>query len=79
MDAARSATDRAEAKAAAEEVNRQFAENCIYIPLSWTLWGVISEPTVQGLGTFAMPDGATARDGAGFSGSFWTHTLFVDE
>ena len=34
---------------------------------------------MQGLGTFVMPDGALARDGAGFSGSFWTNTLFVEE
>jgi peptide/nickel transport system substrate-binding protein len=79
LDAARSASDDAEATAAAETVNRQFAKNCIYIPLSWTLWGIISEPSVQGLGTFVMPDGATARDGAGFSGSYWVNTMFVDE
>ena len=80
LDEARSATsDPEEATAAAEEVNRQFAENCIYIPLSWTLWGIISEPNVQGLGTFTMPDGALARDGAGFSGSYWTNTMFVEE
>jgi peptide/nickel transport system substrate-binding protein len=79
LDAARSATDQAEADAAAEEVNRAFAENCTYIPLSWTLWGIISDPSVQGLGTFVMPDGATARDGAGFSGSYWVNTMFVAE
>ena len=79
LDTARSATDLATADAAAEAVNREFAKECIYIPLSWTLWGIISEPSVQGLGTFVMPDGATARDGAGFSGSYWVNTMFVDE
>ncbi len=79
LDTARSALDPDEATAAAEEVNRQFAENCIYIPLEWTLWGTISEPSVKGLGTFVMPDGAKARDGAGFSGSFWVQSLFIDE
>ena len=66
-------------RAAAETVNRQFAENCYYIPTSWTLWGIISDPSVQGLGTFVMPDGAPARDGAGFSGSYWVNTMFVEE
>ena len=58
LDTARSSPDEAERKAAAEEVNRPFAEDCYYIPLSWTLWGVISEPTVQGFGTLVLPDGA---------------------
>jgi peptide/nickel transport system substrate-binding protein len=79
LDTARSSSDQAAADAAAEAVNREFAKNCIYIPLSWTLWGIMSEPSVHGLGTFVMPDGALARDGAGFSGSFWTNTMFVDE
>jgi peptide/nickel transport system substrate-binding protein len=79
LDAARSATSEEEATAAAEEVNRRFAENCYYIPLNYTLWGTISEPAVQGLSSFVMPDGAVARDGAGFPGSFWTHALFIAE
>ena len=79
LDTARSSDDPEEAQAAAEEVNRQFAENCHYIPLSWTLWGIIGEPSVEGLGTFMLPDGSTARDGAGFSGQFWTQTVFLDE
>jgi peptide/nickel transport system substrate-binding protein len=79
LDTARSATDPATAEAAAEAVNREFAKQCIYIPWSWTLWGIISEPSVHGLGTFVMPDGAKARDGAGFSGSYWVNTMFVDE
>jgi peptide/nickel transport system substrate-binding protein len=77
LDTARSASSKAEADAAAEAVNREFAAKCIYIPTTWTLWGTINEPTVQGLGTFALPDGTTARDGAGFPGSFWTQSLFV--
>ena len=59
--------------------SRRFAENCYYTPLSWTLWGTMSEPTVQGLRSFVMPDGSLARDGAGFPGTFWTQTMFVGE
>ena len=27
---------------------------------------------------YVFPDGALARDGAGFSGQFWVHTLWLD-
>ena len=44
LDAARrSATDE-EAIAAAEDVNRVFAEQCYYIPLDWLPWAVLSDP-----------------------------------
>ena len=44
LDAARrSATDE-EAIAAAEDVNRVFAEQCYYIPLVWLPWAVLSDP-----------------------------------
>jgi len=79
LDLAREAQDPAEATAAAEAVNRAFAEQCHYIPLYHTLWGIIGEPSVQGLGSFTLPDGAPVRDGAGFSGQFWTQSLFIAE
>jgi len=74
---ARSASDPAERQAAAEEVNRIFAENCYQIPNSWTLWGTPHKPSVKGLGQWVLPDGTPTRDGAGFSGQFWTHTLWI--
>ena len=79
LDAARVAGDEAEQQAAAEAVNSRFGEGCFIIPLSWTLWSVIGEPSIQGLGTLVLPDGAVARDGAGFPGSFWTQSVFIDE
>ena len=67
----------AERQAAAEEVNRIFAENCYQIPNSWTLWGTPHKPEVKGLGQWVFPDGTPSRDGAGFSGQFWVHTLWI--
>jgi peptide/nickel transport system substrate-binding protein len=74
---ARSSSDPAERQAAAEEVNRIFAENCYQIPNSWTLWGTPHKPEVKGLGQWVFPDGTPSRDGAGFSGQFWVHTLWI--
>ena len=42
---ARSTSDE-EAIAAAEDVNRAFAEQCYYIPLVWLPWAVLSDPDV---------------------------------
>ena len=79
LETARSATDPAEATAAAESVNRTMAENCYQIPTSWTLWGTPHKPGVKGLGgTWILPDGTASRDGAGFSGQFWTQTVWID-
>jgi peptide/nickel transport system substrate-binding protein len=75
---ARSSTDPAERQAAAEAVNRQMAAECYQIPRSFTLWGTPHLPKVQGLGTYVLPDGSAARDGAGFSGQFWVNSLWID-
>ena len=74
---ARSNPDPAKRQAAAEDINRTFAKKCYMIPTSWTLWGTAHAPKVMGLNTWVMPDGTAARDGAGFSGQFWTTTLWV--
>jgi len=79
LEAARSTTDAAEATTAAESVNRTMAENCYQIPTSWTLWGTPHKPSVKGLGgQWILPDGTASRDGAGFSGQFWTQTVWID-
>ena len=79
LEAARSSLDPAEATTAAESVNKAMAENCYQIPTSWTLWGTPHKPGVKGLGgTWILPDGTASRDGAGFSGQFWTQTVWID-
>jgi ABC-type transport system substrate-binding protein len=79
LDAARRSTSDEEAIAAAEDVNRAFAENCYYIPLVWLPWAVLSDPDVQGLGRLTLPDGTAVRDGSAVAGQFWTQTLSMAE
>jgi peptide/nickel transport system substrate-binding protein len=75
LDAARRSNTDEEAIAAAEDVNRAFAEQCYYIPLAWLPWAVLSDPKVQGLGGLTLPDGTSVRDGSASAGQFWTQTL----
>lgn len=79
LDAARGSTTDEEAIAAAEAINRVFAEQCYYIPLNWLPWGVLSSPSLRGLGELTLPDGTVAADGSPVSGQFWTQSLFLDE
>ncbi|HEY0519711.1 MAG TPA: ABC transporter substrate-binding protein [Ilumatobacteraceae bacterium] len=75
---ARSETDPAARKAAAEAVNKEMAKQCFQIPLSYTLWATIHTPAIQGLGQTTLPDGkGTAQDGAGFPGQFWVNGLWL--
>ena len=79
LDAARQSATEEEATAAAEEVNRIFAEQCYYIPLNWLPWGILSAPDVAGIGEFTLPDGTQVIDGGGSPGPFWFPTLYLTE
>jgi peptide/nickel transport system substrate-binding protein len=78
LEAARSALTPEESLAAAENVNRQMAGECYSIPTSWTLWGTPHKASIQGLGGYVLPDGSLSKDGAGFSGQFYTQALWLD-
>ena len=75
---ARSNKDAAARQKDAEEINRQMAKMCYQIPVDYTLWGTPHSPKVGGLGATVLPDGAAARDGAGFSGQFWVNSLWIN-
>jgi peptide/nickel transport system substrate-binding protein len=79
LDAARTSATDEEAVAAAEDINRIFAEQCYYIPLNWLPWAVLSNPRVHGLGELVLPDGTIAPELATNAGQIWTQTLYVDE
>ncbi len=79
LEAQRVEADPAKRKEFAENVNRQMATQCYQLANSWTIWGTPRAPKVTGLGTLVFPDGSRARDGAGFSGQFYTHTIWLDE
>ena len=78
LETARSGKTEEERIKGAEDVNREMAKQCYQIPTSWTLWGTPHLPKVQGIGSWILPDGSKSRDGAGFSGQFWTQTLWID-
>jgi ABC-type transport system substrate-binding protein len=79
LDTARTSTDPAVRKQAAEAINRQFGKECYLIPISWTIWGTPHTPALQGLGETTLPDGTKAKDGAGFPGQFWTNALWLQK
>jgi peptide/nickel transport system substrate-binding protein len=79
LDAARTSLTDEEATAAAEDVNRVFAEQCYYIPLTWLPWAVLSNPEVQGYGELVLPDSTVAPDGLTTAGQFWVQTLHLAE
>lgn len=77
LETARGAQTPEEGQAAAEQVNRAFAENCYEIPLSWTKWGIITTPDVQGYGDLRIPGvDAPLRQAAG---QLWSTSLWRSE
>lgn len=76
---ARSDPDPGKREAAAQEINKEMAKQCYQIPVSRTLWAIISNPSLHGIGETVMPDGTKARDGAGFGGQFWVNALWSDQ
>jgi ABC-type transport system substrate-binding protein len=78
LEKQRTEIDPAKRKEYAENVNRQMAGECYQFAGSWTIWGTPHSPKVQGLGSHTFPDGTSSRDGAGFSGQFWTNNIWID-
>ncbi len=77
LEVARSAATAEERLAAAEDINRRFASECLIIPTSFTKWGVVNSTSVQGIGLTPQADGVgSLRDGAGFPGQVWLTSVF---
>jgi ABC-type transport system substrate-binding protein len=77
LEKSRSEADPDVRRGYAEDINRQFAKECWIIPTSYTKWGVISNLSVQGVGTTPQADGkGVLRDGAGFPGQVWLTAVF---
>ena len=81
LDDAHTNPDPAARKKDAEDVNREFAKQCWLIPEWWTIWGIASKPSLQGIGTATFPQGqsGTLRDGAGFPGQLWWQQVYVKQ
>jgi peptide/nickel transport system substrate-binding protein len=80
LDQARETEDADERRALAEDINREFAEQCWILPTSYTTWGIIMDPAVQNIGRDPLPDhDGFAADGAGFPGQVWLGSVFKSE
>ena len=79
LDQARSEADPVKRTAIAEDINREFGKECHFLPIAWTIWGVPHAAKVHGFQTTTAPDGTIVLDGAGFSGSFWLNSIWVEQ
>jgi len=79
LDENRASTDPDRKKAIAEEVNQLFGTECYDLWGSYTIWGIISKPTVHNIVQIPLPDGSNAPFGAGIAGTFYPMTVWVDQ
>jgi len=63
---------------AAQEVNRIFGEQVYNWWLSWTLWGIVSQPNVNGVQRHDLPDGEEGI-GLAFAGLHQTNQMWCDD
>lgn len=75
----RASDDPVRKKEIAEEVNRLFGTECYNLWGSYTVWGVITKPTVHGPNSFELPDGTNAVFGGGIGGTFYAMTLWTEQ
>ncbi len=78
---AHSNPDLPTATKAAETANQEFAKQCWVIPLYWTIWGIASKPSIQGMGTGTYPAGepGTLYDGQQFPGQIWWQSVWLKQ
>ena len=81
LDIVRESADPAERQAAAEAVNRRFADQVYNIWNDWMTWVIPYKPDVHGVLTpIALPDGGeSAAFGNGFTGAINVTQLWVDQ
>lgn len=79
LDVIRGTTDPDERQAAAEEINRIFAEQVYNIWNTWTVWGLPHKPTVHGIQDFTFPDGSPTIPGAGIAGTHQMVQMWVEQ
>jgi peptide/nickel transport system substrate-binding protein len=79
LDVIRESSDAAARRAAAEEINRRFAEQVYNIWTDWALWVIPYQDQVHGVSTpIALPDGGrSAPFGVGFTGAINVTQLWV--
>ncbi|MFV0309225.1 MAG: ABC transporter substrate-binding protein [Desertimonas sp.] len=77
LDTIRTDGDPDARREAAETINRQFGSEVYNLWLDWALWGIVTEPEVNGVETNALPDG-TDGPGLYFGGRHQMNQLWCD-
>ena len=70
--------DPAARQEAAETINRRFGEQVYFWWWSWTLWGVATQPYVNGIEQNVLPDGSTGI-GLAFAGRHQVNQIWCDD
>ena len=70
--------DPAARKEAAETINRRFGEQVYQWWWSWTLWGIATQPYVNGIEPNTLPDG-TKGIGLAFAGRHQINQIWCDD
>jgi peptide/nickel transport system substrate-binding protein len=78
LDVIRSNPDPAARKEAAETINRQFGSQAYSLWLTWVLWGIISQPYVNGVQANVLPDGSEGI-GLAFAGLHNINQMWCDD
>jgi peptide/nickel transport system substrate-binding protein len=73
----KSNADPAARKAAAETINKRFGEQVYSWWWSWTLWGIVTQPYVNGIERNILPDG-TKGIGLAFAGRHQVNQIWCD-
>lgn len=79
LDENRTTVDPARKKELAEEVNRLFGTECYNMWGWWTVWSTASKTNVKGVSDFELPNGDTTVLGSGIAGTFYPHTVWIDQ
>jgi peptide/nickel transport system substrate-binding protein len=77
LEIIKSNPDEAARREAAEAVNRRFGEQVYNIWLTYTTWGIVSQPYVNGVETNTLPDG-TQGVGLAFAGAHQLVQMWCD-
>ena len=78
LDQARETADLDERALLAQDINRQFGQECWILPAYHTIWGIIMDPAVQNVTQESTPDGGIAIDGQGFPGQVWLDSVWIE-
>jgi peptide/nickel transport system substrate-binding protein len=78
FDIIKSNPDPAARKAATEDVNKEFGAQVYNFWLAWVLWGIISQPSVNGVQANKLPDG-TQGIGLAYLGLHNINQMWCDD